>query len=820
MGGYGGFRFSNRKEIFRNSFFLRFTLGLLFAVFLLGGNVAAQTLMTRTVEGTITDPFGMPLPGVEVALVPATSEEDGLKVRSDASGRYRFTDAPKGVYTLRAISDDFEPVTVRIEITQPGVLEQDLQFVSVRRSKTTIEVVGESPDVLQQIPGSVALISSRELAASHPVDANEVLRRVPGVIVREDSGPVGMRLNIGIRGLNPDRSRKVLMLEDGIPIALAPYGEPEMYYSPPIDRMRRVEILKGSGQIMHGPQTVGGVVNFVTPDPPSSTHGTLDIKGGQRGFFAAQGSIGGSNEKQTTGWFVNFLRKQGDGFRDFFFDINDVQSKFTFQGTENHSFAVKLGVYDEVSNSTYLGLTSPMFSLNPDQNAVPNDHLKVRRYSGSLSHTAVLNPKTVLMTTFFAYSTVRNWRRQDWDRTDKGREYLAVIGDAGVPGGAIYLRDSTGNRNREFRVLGIQSNLTREHEFGGLRGKLDMGVRYIGETADDMRINGDRFDAETGILRSDEERTGEAFSFFIQNRFFLGEKLSITPGLRLENYRYERHIFRQPVGGVPTDVDVRNRSELTRPVPGLGISYHLNSQLTFFGGVHRGFAPPRTKDAITRDGEALDLDAELSWNYEAGVRIGPGRALTGEVTFFRLDFQNQIIPAALSGGATTTLTNGGQTLHEGVEAAVRVDWKRWLKAPGFLFTEFRAMHLSRAEFTGNSLYEGNRLPYAPRNTFSVLFGYRQPNGIGFQVDSSYIGDQFGDNLNTFIPSPDGTVGALPGFTVWNMGLDYTLRRERVQLQPYVTVKNLTNRVYISSRAPQGIQPGMFRQALLGLRFSF
>ena len=46
--------------------------------------------------------------------------------------------------------------------------------------------------------------------------------------MREDSGPVGMRLNIGIRGLNPDRSRKVLMLEDGIPIALAPYGEPEM----------------------------------------------------------------------------------------------------------------------------------------------------------------------------------------------------------------------------------------------------------------------------------------------------------------------------------------------------------------------------------------------------------------------------------------------------------------------------------------------------------------------------------------------------------------------------------------------------------------
>ena len=108
-----------------------------------------------------------------------------------------------------------------------------------------------------EIPGSVFLIQKEELAESNPMDANEVLRRVPGITLREDSGPVGMRLNIGIRGLNPDRSRKVLMMEDGIPIALAPYGEPEMYYSPPIDRMRRVEVLKGSGQIVHGPQTVG-----------------------------------------------------------------------------------------------------------------------------------------------------------------------------------------------------------------------------------------------------------------------------------------------------------------------------------------------------------------------------------------------------------------------------------------------------------------------------------------------------------------------------------------------------------------------------------
>ena len=769
----------------------------------------------QTVEGIVSDPLGVPLAGVKVVVEPG-----GAKTWTAPRGLFRFEDLPAGSFTLRALSDDFEQVEAQIHVDPDSPVKQNLQFVSVRRSETSIEVVGESKDVLLEIPGSVFMISKEELADSKAVDANEVLRRVPGVTLREDSGPVGMRLNIGIRGLNPDRSRKVLMLEDGIPIALAPYGEPEMYYSPPIDRMRRVEVLKGSGQIVHGPQTVGGVVNFVTPDPPTSTHGRLDLKGGQRGFFSGQASLGGSNANQTAGWFLNYLRKQGNGFRSFFFDIDDFQSKFTLRPSENNSFAFKLGFYDERSNSTYLGLTTPMFLTDPGQNGVPSDLLGVQRYSGSVSHTRILSPRALLMTTFFAYNTVRNWRRQDWDRTDEGRNYLGIVGDTSTPRGAIFLRDSTGNRNREFDVAGIQSNLAYEHELGGLRGKLDTGIRYIHEAAEDKRINGDRFDASTGILRDDEDRFGDAFSFFLQNRFFLTDKLTVTPGIRVENYSFERHIFRQRVNGVPTDVDIRSTDEVTEVVPGLGFSYKMVPSVTFYGGVHRGFSPPRTKDAITRDGESLDLGAELSWNYEAGVRLGPHRAFTGEITFFRMDFQNQIIPGAESGGATTTLINGGETLHQGLEASLRVHWNEYVKMPGMFYTDFRYMHLPSAEFTNNTLFGGNRLPYAPRNTFTVLMGYRRPQGFGAHIDTSFVGNQFGDNLNTFFPSADGAVGILPGFMVWNLGIDYQYQRNRFQLEPYVTVKNLTNKIYISSRAPQGIQPGMFRQLNVGIRFSF
>lgn len=771
-----------------------------------------------TIQGRVLDPTGSAVIGATVRVY----DKKGNLLRrasTDPAGHFALGQLQTAEYTLVALSEDFESVSASVAVCG-DLVERNLTFQQPRTVTTSIEVLGRAQELLEEIPGSAFLISRAELEERRPIDANEVLRSVPGVNLREDSGPVGMRLNVGLRGLNPDRSRQILILEDGIPIALAPYGEPEMYYSPPIDRMRGVEVLKGSGQILYGPQTIGGVVNFLTPDPPPTTRGSLDLEGGQRGFFTGQASAGGSTRDQDAGWLLNYLRKEGEGFRKFFFDINDVQSKFTIKPSEQHQLGLKLGIYDERSNSTYLGLTTPQFVRDPNENSVPSDLLKVRRKSGSVSHTMVASPAAVLSTNVFAYNTVRNWRRQNFDREDRGRTYLSIEGDPTIPGGAVYLLDSNRHRNREFTVAGWQTQFGLEHRFGGLRQKLDAGVRYIYEEADDQEIDATRFDATTGSLRSDDDRFGRAFSTFAQNRMFLTSSVIFTPGVRLERYRYTRHIQRIPINGVPTDVDRRAEDLVTKLIPGLGLTVNLNSRLTFFTGLHRGFAPPRTKDAIAGDGVPLDLDAELSWNYEAGVRFRASRALTGEVTFFRLDFQNQIIPAAQSGGATTTLVNAGETLHQGLETSVRVDWGELTRSPLSLYTDVRYTYLPTARFTRDALYLGNRLPYAPKNIFALIVGFRARQGFGLQLDSNYVGDQFGDNNMTVTPSADGTIGLLPGFSLWNLTADYTHQRERFSITPYFAVKNLGNTTYIASRAPQGIQPGLFRQVNVGVKFTF
>ncbi len=89
-----------------------------------------------------------------------------------------------------------------------------------------------------------------------------------------------------------------------------------------------------------------------------------------------------------------------------------------------------------------------------------------------------------------------------------------------------------------------------------------------------------------------------------------------------------------------------------------------------------------------------------------------------------------------------------------------------------------------------------------------------------QFDISRTGDQFGDNNETIIGSADGTVGQLPSYTIMNFMVDYLVRHERFEFRPFFTVKNALDENYIASRAPAGIQPGMFRQVNVGMKFSF
>jgi Fe(3+) dicitrate transport protein len=131
-----------------------------------------------------------------------------------------------------------------------------------------VTVVG-TPE--KSTPGSAHVIKTRQLERFEHDDAHAVLAPVPGLYSRGEDG-IGLRPNIGIRGVNPDRSKKVALMEDGIPFAPAPYSAPAAYYFPLVTRMAAVRVIKGPAALSYGPQTIGGAIDLVTR-PVSATSG-------------------------------------------------------------------------------------------------------------------------------------------------------------------------------------------------------------------------------------------------------------------------------------------------------------------------------------------------------------------------------------------------------------------------------------------------------------------------------------------------------------------------------------------------------------------
>ncbi|HEX8506430.1 MAG TPA: TonB-dependent receptor [Hymenobacter sp.] len=706
---------------------------------------------------------------------------------------------------------------------------------TTRRVETSeVTILGrDATELFTAIPGSVSRVSAKEIGLLAPVSSNEVFRRVPGLNVVDEEG-VGLRANIGIRGLDPDRSRTVLVLEDGIPVALAPYGEPELYYTPVIDRMTGVEVLKGSGQLQYGPQTIGGVINYLTAEAPATELTTVRVRGGQCGYFSGLVSYG--NTFGNTGLLVSYLHKRADNLGPVHFRLHDFTAKLTVALTARQTLRLKLGVYDEFSNASYLGLTQSQYERGGQdyQPLAPDDRLPVRRYSLSAGHRLRFSDRVELSTTAFGYTTARNWQRQDFSSSPTAANQTGVVwGNPEVPGGAVYMLNSNGHRNRQFQVAGLEPRLTVNYQLAGRAAELVTGARLLHEQAEEQYVVGRKADARGGDQRDFEIRTGVAMSAFFQNKLTLSERLSATVGLRGERFAYERDIRRGlfALRGRPAqarDTAVVASSTVTALIPGAGLNYTLTDRATVFAGVHRGFAPPRIKDAITGAGVALQLDAELSWNYELGVRARGARGLELEATAFLMDFSNQVIPVSQSSGnAGAGFLNGGAIRHRGVEGSLLLDFEQLLGLPRSLVLDAKATYV-RATYADDRVVtgpdarplniRGNSTPYAPSVLLSGGLSADVVRSLTLRLTGTYVGRQYTDELNTVAPSADGRTGRLAAYGLLDATVLYRLPGDHVRLS--LAGKNLTDARYIASRRPQGIRVSTPRLLTAGLDVTF
>jgi Fe(3+) dicitrate transport protein len=715
-----------------------------------------------------------------------------------------------------------------------------------------IIVIGDKVQ-LNSIAGSAALVSETDMKRSRVFTVNDALRQVAGVFPRDEEG-AGARPNIGIRGLNPIRSTKVLLLEDGIPLGYAPYGDNASYYHPPIERFNRLEVLKGAAQVRFGPQTIGGVINYITPDAPETFTARFTGSAGNRYTINLDGLLGGPLLGGGVLLHVNHKETQGNrDNQDLRF--TDIFLKGSWDLGADHAITLKVSRFREDSQVTYSGLTRAEFAANPRGNVFVNDDFQTSRWNATLAHSWNLSAAATLKTTAYYHHFTRDWWRQSSNSGQRPN-------DASDPacGGLANLSTSCGNegRLRDYDTWGLESRVSLDHTLIGLGigGETEFGIRFHEERQRRRQWNGDTPTARTpgvGVnagVRENNERDASAFSAFVQSRIVIGD-FALIPGVRGEFIDFARRNLPIDViaGGRPTGAvtaPTSGQQTLDKILPGIGFTWNLAPDVTLYGGVHRGFAPPRVEDIITAAGGSVDLDAELSWNWEAGVRATIAGGIKADATFFVMDFSNQIIPQSVAGGIGATLTSAGRTLHRGGELSLSLSsrdagWTSdsdlfaraaitWVADARYQSTRIATVPCFDGATTGTLVATGagpvpcgvardvigNRLPYSPEWLVTGAVGV-EAGGFTGQVEVVGQSSMFADETNLIPVTPDGQRGRIGGWAQVNLALSYGPPDGHWEV--FASARNLFDRLFVIDRA-RGALPGqpLMVQAGFTLRY--
>ncbi len=649
-----------------------------------------------------------------------------------------------------------------------------------------IDVIAGGENAIEQQPGSVSIVGPTQIEQIQPLSTEDALRTVPGVHIKgeEESGIVA---NIGIRGLSA-ADYKSLILEDGVPVAPGLFVGNGRYYNPRIQRMSEIEVLKGAAALRYGPNTIGGVVNYKTKDP---------IDG-----FAISGRVGSHQYRETNveagtktpsgdakvGLF--YTRAESDGFQNKGFDMEDLMLKGGMQLGDKQWLGAKFTYHKNDANISYRGLFLGAYKAGAKYNPAPDDYFLTERKSFDLNHLWEINSDVSLSTLVY------------WSEMNRDYWRFAVNNAASQAAGRWVYTDNVAGYNRSFERVGLDSRLTVNHKTFGIGNQAEIGIRIMDEEMVDQQINATRANPRSGTIGADRVDSAVSYALFVQNRFDVTDRLSITPGLRIENYEQKRRDRRNSAND--------GRSSNTEYLPGVGATYRLSAEAQLYGSVYKAFSPPLNSQSIVT-GVDQQLDAERSNNIEVGVRGRSGNARY-EITAFQMDFDNQITPA-ISGGLTNA--NAGSTMHRGMEAAFGYAWASGISLDANMTWIPTADY---REDRGGGILRGNRLPYSPEWLANVTLAYTK-GPLRTALIGRYVDEQYGDGDNSEPITGSGNAiwkGKLDSYHTFDLTASYDVNK---QFRVFGAIKNLTDERYIASLR-QGIYAGPERFFELGARYAF
>lgn len=772
-----------------------------------------------TIKGKVSmEGSGEAIPGVQIFI-----KNSNQMVLTEADGTYKLTGVWPGEYTIVAFYLGLQTQQKQIEVID-GVyvinfifseISKELETVTVKATKEKTEGLTRLNSVdgygIYESKKNEVIILDDLIANKASNNPRQIFAKVSGLNIWE-SDCAGLQIGVGSRGLSPNRNSNFNTRQNGYDISADALGYPESYYSPAIQAVERVEIVRGAASLQYGTQ-FGGLVNFVMKEGPEDKkiQFITEQSGNSLGFYNGFNSVGGTVGK--VNYYAYNRYAVGDCWRcntDFESTTSYAQVKVDI--TEN------LSVNANYTNMYYLaqqpgGLTDFLFEADAKQSIRDRNWFRVNWNLFALDMTYRFNKKLRVNTRNFGLIG--------------GRDALGNLG-------RIDRTDNMAERDLfvdDFKNWGNETRFIYNYNLNGQPSVLLIGGRYYnGLTERKQGLGNEGSEADFNFINpnnlegSDFEFPGQNISFFAENIFNLSEKVSITPGIRYEyintraeGYFQSKTLVVDPATGLAKDSVFQVYEKKERPRGflffGLGASYKPSENVEWYANFSQNYRSINFNDIrVVNPNLTVDenIHDENGYNFDIGVRGGTNKWYNYDISLFYLKYNDRIGSILKSDPATFRVyrfrTNVSDSRNLGIEAFGEFNILKMLNPNTInILNVFANLSLINAEYISSqeSGIDGNEVELVPPISIKTGLAYsRKKFKVSYQF--SYTHKHFTDATNVIF-TPSAIEGVIPSYYVMDFGACYEFNKV---FQVEGGINNLTDNIYFTRRASGYPGPGI------------
>lgn len=588
---------------------------------------------------------------------------------------------------------------------------------------------GAIPTVPLNSIGSRNVFGPEQVRETGAREINDLIQQIPAISARPYNGGEAAAPSFSMRGLPDDGLTEYInVLIDGVPAGPLPYGWTAFSFFPSTpDRIEAVDYLRGAHSVRYSPNTVGGVLNFITTPIPTAPSAKVRGTFGDYGYLSILGSSGGT--WGDTGLGATAVFRQGDGYRrNGDFEQLDLNLKGRQQLSERSWIAASVSYMDSEHQAPG-GLTQAQFDADRWDNARPQNRFEGDRFVADMVyHLDLESPGSIEGFTYLS-KTHRQLRAQ--------RPHF------GTPTSLLEWTDDSW-------FFGAGARLQKEVQVAGIDHNLYAGLRYQREWLPSYALFSQPWPGGAATQTQDSEFTLDTLSLHLDDTFKPVERLTIQLGARVE--------WAPNVSGSDPILGWNFDDRFFTVLPGVGASFEITRQWAVFANYFHGFRAPQVWGY--RDAAAANhgLTFEDSRSAEVGTRVQGPAGITGTTTLWRNDYDD--FGVYYDG----SYNNLGQIRAHGVDFELEWNVGRVAEALDG-FTVFGGWTLQDSELRSGA-FAGNDTPYAWQNKASWRFRYAR-SGWSLTLGGTYVGDSFSDEANTATASADGRLGINPSRVLWD-----------------------------------------------------